>query len=437
MRADELDRIREAARRLRAAESSVRVLRSLSWGPGVRERFFARGAGALPDVEYPRFDAAPVHEELRAVRRLVEGDGAVQRWLRRAAEAVGTAADLLAAVATPAFLEHGAHLFGLPATVQGGTSALELARTVDAMYAGVSDMDLGAPSPACHLAQGVADRLRAACERLFGDEAPEVHLVDELSANALAGPRRILVRRDACFTDRDVHQLIQHEAYIHVCTSLNGRAQAELPVLAAAHPGTTRTQEGLAVFAEFITATLEPNRFRRLADRTLAIQMAIDGADFLDVYRFYLERAVPPEQAFENARRVFRGGVLTGGAPFTKDSVYLDGFLRVTNFLRAVVAEGRVDCLLLLFCGKLDLEDIPALAQLTALGLCRPPRFLPPWAADRRFLITYLTYSRFLNGVKLDEHRAHYRALLEHTPAVPGMRREADALLSATDGLDD
>ena len=74
---------------------------------------------------------------------------------------------------------------------------------------------------------------------------------------------------------------------------------------------------------------MDLNRFRRLADRVIAIQMAIDGADFLDVYRFYLERIGDREQAFENARRVFRGGLLSGWSPFTKDILYLEGLLKV------------------------------------------------------------------------------------------------------------
>jgi hypothetical protein len=122
------------------------------------------------------------------------------------------------------------------------------------------------------------------------------------------------------------------------------------------------------------------------------------------------------QQAFENARRVFRGGVLGGGAPFTKDGVYIEGLLRVHNFLRAVVQLGRIDCLHLLFCGKIDIEDVPALAMLAAEGLCEYPRFLPPWAADLRFLASYLAYSAFLNQVDMTAVRAHYADLLGCSP---------------------
>src|SRR5688572_33223792 len=75
-----------------------------------------------------------------------------------------------------------------------------------------------------------------------------------------------------------------------------------------------------------------------------SIQMAEDGADFLDLYRFFLGRGHDEENAYDNARRVCRGGLVEGGAPFTKDVCYLDGLLRVTNFLRIALEIGRASC---------------------------------------------------------------------------------------------
>ncbi len=270
----------------------------------------------------------------------------------------------------------------------------------------------------------MAEDLQRAVRVHFGDQAPAVELVERLSANALATSKAIRIRSGARFTDRDFTQLLHHEAFVHVATSINGKAQTELPILAAGHPGTTRTQEGLAVFAEVISGSIELDRLRRLADRVLAIQMAIEGADFLDVYGFFLERTADPDQAFENARRVFRGGVLTGGAPFTKDLVYLLGLLQVNNFIRASFAAGRADCLTLLFCGKLDIMDIPALCELYALGLCRPPRFLPPWISDPRYLLAMLTFSLFTSRLSMEPIVEVASKLLASAPvvrmAVPG-----------------
>jgi len=416
------ERVRRAAQELRPAEQGVRILRGVAWPEEVKARFLAGGGRELPRVEYRPFDARPAVAAVAEARRHVDGDARCRAWLTRLADAIETSALMLAARGTPAFREHGAALYGEPTDERHGpgTSALDLARAAEGLWQSVRGLDLGQPAAACHRADGVAAEVRRAVGVQFGADAPEVAVVEHLSANALAGPRAIRIRRDACFSDQDVMQLVQHEAFVHVCTSLNGRRQDALPVLAAGHAGTTRTQEGLAVFAEFLSGCMDPDRFRRLADRVLAIQMAIEGADFRDVFRFFRESGVADEQAFEHARRVFRGGVLTGGAPFMKDVVYLHGLLGVTDFLRALVARGRTDALLLLFCGKLGIQDVPALAHLAAAGLVRPPRHLPPWIRDRRFLVTYLALGRFL-GPRVDPgSAARTEELVAATVPVPG-----------------
>lgn len=341
--------------------------------------------------------------------------------MARLAGVIEGSARMLAATGTVSFFEQSRLLYGAPTDPlrDEATNSLEMARSFHLVLDDLAHVDVGAPPEACVLAETVAAEVTAVVSQHFRDQGPVVEVVDQLSANALAGPRRIRIRRGACFTDRDVAQLIQHEAFVHVGTSLNGLLQEELPILAAAHAGTTRTQEGLAVFAEFISGSIDLDRLRRLADRVVAIQMAIEGADFLDVYRFFLQQSGDEGQSFENARRIFRGGVLEGGAPFTKDCVYLDGLLRVHSFLRSIVTSGRADCLRLLFCGKLDIEDMPALVALAEGGMCRPALYLPPWASDLRFLIAYLAYSRFLNTIDAKRIAAHYEQMLGAIPELP------------------
>lgn len=416
----EKQRITEASELLFRASQSIRVLSHIAWPLSQREAFLRKKASKLPTIEYRPFDLEPTLALTGEARKLLGEDSSVNRWLAGIADRIETSGRMLSACGTPEFLAHSSRLYGLPTEVlrDEKSTSLNLANRFDDLFTNISHLDLGAPSDACYLASHVADRMKSAADKLFGDQAPKVMVVDELSANALAGPKRIRIRRDACFTDKDVAQLVNHEAYVHVATSLNGLDQTSLKILGASHPGSTKTQEGLAVFAEFITGSIDIDRFRRLADRIIAIQMAIDGADFIEVYRYFLTRVETPEQAFENARRVFRGGTLTGGTPFTKDIVYLDGLLRVHNFLRAVVTAGRSDCLLLLFCGKLDIEDIPVLCELADAGLCHAPKFLPPWIADRRFLLSYLAYSSYLNSIDLGPIRAHYLEMLRDSPQV-------------------
>jgi uncharacterized protein (TIGR02421 family) len=429
-------RIREAARLLRDAERPVRILRTVAWSARVRDEFFAAGEQELPRPEYTPVDPAPTLERISAARRLAEGDDDVDEWLRRQARAIELGARMLGAVGTPDFHALSVELYGEPMSPLNDqtSTSLDLARAFENTLTVANTVNLGPNEPMT--TEQIAAKVGRAVVRHFAAHAPRVTIVDELSANALATTGEIKLRRSARFTDRDAAQLIQHEAYIHIATSISGRAQEHLAILGAGHPGTTRTQEGLAVFAEFISGAIDPDRLGRLADRVLAIQMAQDGADFLDVYRWFLEQTHSREQAFENARRVFRGGTLGGRAPFTKDVVYLDGLLRVHNFLRAAVMSGRSDCLRLLFAGKLDIEDIPALCHLSEMGLLKQPMFLAPWAQDLHFLVAYLAYSGFLNSVDLDKIRTHYQALLADAPPVEFDLAPPEAPLPGTDAVD-
>jgi uncharacterized protein (TIGR02421 family) len=417
----ERERLVEAAGRLREAEKPVRVLRAVAWPEDAAERFFGTDGGKLPEVEYSAIDPAPALEQTKDARKLIDGDSPVHGWLQRIADVIETGARMVATVGTPDFYALSSELYGTPkATLPDNmTTPLDLARQLDGVLSGFSHRDLHlTDEPVTFSAEQLIEQMRPMIAAHFGDAAPRLELIDHMASKVIAGGRYIRVRKGARFSDRDRDQLVQHEAFVHIGTTLNGHAQTAMRLLAAGHPGTTATQEGLAVFAEIISGSMDPSRMRRLADRVIAIQMSIDGADFVELYRFFLERTDQPREAFENARRVVRGGVMTGGAPFTKDGVYLGGLLRVHNFLRVAVQLDRLDCIRLIFAGKMDIEDLPALCMMAQAGLCSFPKFLPPWASDLRFLVSYLSYSAFLNRVNLEAVRVHYREMFDRAPKI-------------------
>jgi uncharacterized protein (TIGR02421 family) len=414
------DRVRQVTSILHDVAKPMRVLSALSWPGEVRDDFLAGGADRLPDVSYSPIDPSSVLDGVAAARRLIRPGSLVDDWLDSEARSVEATALMLSMVGTAAFHSYSRQLYGVPTQPlrYDPTTPLELAERVRASLAELQVADLLRPSPRLRTGEEVAARLEAAVGDHFGADAPEILLVDELSANAVASTSRIKVRRGAKFTDKDAAQLLNHEAFIHVATGLNGRAQIDLPILAIGHPGTTRTQEGLAVYSEYVSGTLDLDRLRRLADRVVAVQMVCDGADFIELYRWFLERSPGPEQAFESTRRIFRGSPLTGGSPFTKDCVYLSGFLAVSTFVRAAFTAGRSDTLGLLFAGKLDLWSIPALAELRARGLCLPARFVPPWASDPGWVLSHLTLSTFMSGVDLSTVASAVGDLLDRSPRV-------------------
>jgi uncharacterized protein (TIGR02421 family) len=417
---DAADRYRTAARVLHDVAKPMRVLAALAWPAELREQFLNGGAQHLPQPTYQPIDPTTALDGVAAARRLLRPGQVIDDWLDRQASAIESTALMLSAVGTSAFHAHSRSLYGVPKQPLRFDPAtpLELAERIHTSLADLHTAALVPPVIRSGTGAAVADVIRTAVDEHFGDAAPEVLLVDELSANAVASTSKIKIRRSASFTTKDTAQLLNHEAFIHVATGLNGKAQTDMPILAIGHPGTTRTQEGLAVYSEYVSGTLGLDRLRRLADRTVATQLVIDGADFIELYRWFLDRTPNPEQAFESTRRIFRGSPITGGSPFTKDCTYIAGFLSVTAFIRAAFMAGRADTLGLLFAGKLDLFAVPALAELRSIGLVQPARFLPPWASDPDWVLAHLTINSFMAGIDMASMSATMSDILKHCPRV-------------------
>ena len=394
----DIQKIEAVSDALMAITDEVKILRNIAWEDSVEREFFRHNAQRLPQVSYPIYDPKPALEKIGHARTLIKDVPLIKRYAGRIADKLESSALLLASRGTAEFFEHSKELYGQPTNEleNGSSTIIDLARHFDSLFDRVNREDLGVAHEVEVSAELLAEKMKEAVDGMFGELAPEVIMDPTLASNALAGRRRISIRPGAQFNDKDIDQLIQHEAFVHVATSINGYLQPHLKILVEGHAGTTATQEGLAVFAEFITGNIDLDRLRRLSDRVIAIQQAIDGADFIDVYRYFLEKTDRPGQSFQNAKRVFRGGTVTGGAPFTKDIVYLEGLADVHNFLRLAVAKGKFDYLDLLFVGKLNIADLPTLKKLNELGIVEAPRFVPPWMTDKRYLLSYLSYSSFL-----------------------------------------
>ena len=327
-------RIKDNSSKLFEISKQIKILRHLAWENSVRTTFLNSKSEKIPKVNYPKFDYSELSASLKKLKSL-NGDMPYDNWLEDKMNDILSSIDLLQSTGTKQFLKKSEQIYGSPNFVlrDGKTSTLQLAKKFEALI----DSHLGHfseslqvnPIPVSNVKKKIEERVQP----IFGSKSPKIIIEDQLSAKATATSKRIRLRRGASFTDKDVDQLINHEAFIHVATTLNSRQQTNLKILGAKTGPITKTQEGLAVFSEFITGCIDVNRMYRISDRVIAIQMAIDGADFIEVYRFFLKRdGKTKTQAFEDARRVFRGGVLSGGAPFTKDIVYLDGLVRVHNF---------------------------------------------------------------------------------------------------------
>ena len=407
------------------AQRPIRVLRALAWDESVEKAFFAGDCAVLPRPTYqiPVADIERSLERFRELKLLVGGDNGVERFLRDTCESFATAARMLLAVGTKDFYFHAAELYGRPGSLSSDRTttnldlALHFARIVDgvaghARLAGVIDDEVFS-------AEEAAGELQRRFALTFPDRSVRVEIVDGMASKAAARVDVVQVKKGARFSRRELLQLEHHEGDVHVATAVNGRAQPVLPFVGYPSPRTTGTQEGLAVLTEFLTRSTSVERLRRLADRTLAIKLAEDGASFVDLFRGFRDSGYSDGEAYDLSRRVCRGGVLEGGAPFTKDVCYLDGLVRVTSFLRVALLRGHNDYVRLLFVGKIDSGDVPLFGRLRDEGLVVEPRYVPEWTRDLSYLTAFMSYASFLGATDLAAEQRRYEDLITAAETEP------------------
>ena len=405
-------RIKQISSELHDISREIKILRHLRWPEDSSYKFFKDKSEKIPIIEYPSFQSDSMIGKLKGIENIY-GDTPYDDWLRSKANDILASVNLLDACGTKGFLFYSQKIYGSPSYVlrDGKTSTIDLAKKFELLIDTYYDQFSGYLKAPKVPVETVKKEIKSKILPVFKSKSPDVIIESSLSAKATASSRRIRLRQDAYFTGKDIEQLINHEAFIHVATTLNGRLQKKIKFLASKTGSITKTQEGLAVFSEFITGCIDVNRMYRISDRVIAIQMAIDGADFIEVYRFFLKREGRKNQAFEDTRRVFRGGVLTGGAPFTKDMVYLDGLVRVHNFFRSAVLRGKKDAIELLFSGKVDLDDIPVLLKMKEDNLIQHPMYLPGWITDMNYLVSYFVFSNFVGKMDYDSVDNYYDSL--------------------------
>lgn len=205
-----------------------------------------------------------------------------------------------------------------------------------------------------------------------------------LAAKAMvtANPPTLFVNSKAQFSQRELNRLAQHELGVHMATNYNARTQP-LKILRLGLPGSTVSQEGLAILAEYKSGYLSHQRLNMLAKRVLAVDSMLKEQNFYQTYSYLSdELKLDKESAFSLTTRVYRGG------GFTKDHLYLKGFLHALNVEKSRSIEN-------LMIGKCSFRYHDLLDELMNRGWLKKPVFLPTVNShdDRDHTLDYLIES--------------------------------------------
>lgn len=187
----------------------------------------------------------------------------------------------------------------------------------------------------------------------------QIKFSTNIAADAMVSnsSQTLLIKKNTKFSKNQLLTLAHHEIGVHLVTTFNG-LQQPLKILSNGLPKNVETQEGLAVFSEYMGGALSLKRLKELSYRVLASDSLIKGYSFADTFdlihgQYKLNR----NEAFAITLRAHRGG------GFTKDRLYLSGLRKI---YRRYQKEESMDILL---SGKVSIDSEETLKSLKKKGL--------------------------------------------------------------------
>lgn len=421
-----LEKVKDLSDELVKIQTPIRILDCIKWGDDIKVQFFKDKCQKQPQLtqDYYKkniaFDIDAKADEFLFFARKIEQKlgklNTVAQMLRRMCQEYALVLRMLKGCGTPDFSRLAQLLYGSSKDVfhEGDPNITQLGSLMAGAIAKIDKHDLLEEEPRTITAEKAVIVLQKKLAKHFkdADQKLRVLISDGIVSDAAAGADYIKLRRDALFNKRDLRLLEIHEGMVHIGTTLNGLLQPYCTFLGKGPPSATITQEGLAVLMEILSFASYPARIKKLANRIRAIELAEDGATFLDVYRYFVNEGYEPDQAYGATTRVFRGSMPDMG-PFTKDLAYSKGFVMVYNFIQLCVKKGELGMIPLLFCGKAKLEDIRDIARLVEEGVIKKPKYLPPQIKDLNAISAWMCFASFINLLTSEKIESDYDYLFD------------------------
>lgn len=414
--------------RIVKAQEPIRVLDAIKWDDSVMEEFFADKCKKLSAVDenyyakYPSsFDPddkiTEFHEIVRDAKNQLGEFLIITRLMERRCGNYCKSVRMLAARGTKQFSELSMGLYGRAHDVfyPGGPRLCDLDEVLGGvLYSLSAEMKIGTDEKK-YSAKEAKTILQ---ERLphFSSKKDQVKVVidDTMIADAAAGADSIKMNPKVRFSERDLKYLEVHEGWIHIGTTINGTNQPYCIFcifLSKGSPACSVTQEGLAVVTEVFTFFSYPVRMLKVTNLVKAIDLVTGSADFIETFWFFKDQGYSDVDSYSYASRVFRGSAPTLGS-FTKDLPYSKGFILIYNYIRLAVQQNLIYHIPMFFVGKLLIEEIHDLLELSKQGLVEVPIYMPSQFKDLSALSAWMCFSVFLNKFDLETVAKNYRFIL-------------------------
>ncbi len=420
------EKLKAVSQKLIEAQRPIRILNSIRTNPKWDEELILSKFKSIPNDVKAHYDAIPLGfdptEKLLELKLLKKEIGTqlgasdeLGVHLQNICTQYMLVTEMLKNRGKADFYRFSRELYGSPKDcfAEDRNTISEMSRLLYTILNGVGPSLPEIQYPDEIPAEKVVESLNERFSQYFAGEKVLAKLSDGIVADAAAGGDKVKIKQGVMFSARDIDIYEVHEGWVHVGTTMNGRHQPVSEFLSIGPPRCAATQEGLAVIMEIFTFRSTIQRAKHINDRIIAIEKAEDGANLLEVIEYMRTEGYSERDCLTNAFRVFRGGTLEGGAPFTKDISYCKGFVENYNFLRCAIRDSKAFLIPFMFVGKLQVEDVPLLYAKYQEGLVAAPRFLPMHFKDLNGLAVWMSFSSFFNRVDLQSVQDHYKKLFD------------------------
>ncbi len=192
-----------------------------------------------------------------------------------------------------------------------------------------------------------------------------IKLSNKISAAAMVmnNKQTLVLKKNHRFSANQLKVLANHEIGVHLVTTFNSLNQP-LKIFHNGFPKNVETQEGLAVFSEYMSGCLTLYRLKELSYRVLATDSLRKGFNFCDTFDLlHNQYKLNREEAYNITLRAHRGG------GFTKDHLYLTGLKKVYNLYQDGASLEN------LLAGKVTLEKESLINNWKKDGLANDNRY--------------------------------------------------------------
>jgi uncharacterized protein (TIGR02421 family) len=193
----------------------------------------------------------------------------------------------------------------------------------------------------------------------------DIKLSTKIAAAAMVqnNTQTLILKKNHRYSANQLKVLATHEIGVHLVTTYNGLDQP-LKIFHNGFPKNVETQEGLAVFSEYMSGCLTMHRLKELSYRVIAADSLRRGFNFCDTFDvLHNQYKLNREEAYNITLRAHRGG------GFTKDFTYLTGLKKVYD------AYYNKENLNPLLAGKVSLEYAPMVTKWINQGIAKENRF--------------------------------------------------------------